>query len=166
MEVEIESNLVRKGWEKWNAEIERSILAASGVQVVAVAVKISSSEWDVPGDQSWWKGHKKIFRWRKWDWKESLWRLRCGGEKKWRAETVPGKEHRSKGQSRLRDPEIDEESEMGKWGQEQIEQCMNYWENNCLFCLLFLLLVRLRVVGEMGSSSKRLKLPEKDDLWG
>lgn len=41
---------------------------------------------------------------------------------------------------------------------------MNYWENNCLFCLLVLLLVRLRVVGIMGSSSKRLKLPEKDDL--
>lgn len=39
-----------------------------------------------------------------------------------------------------------------------------YWENKCLFCLLFLLLVRLRVVGIMGSSSKRLKLPEKDDL--
>lgn len=55
---------------------------------------------------------------------------------------------------------------MGEWDQEQIEQCMNYWENNCLFCLLFLLLVRLRVVGVMGSSSKRLKLPEKDDLWG
>lgn len=33
-----------------------------------------------------------------------------------------------------------------------------------LSVLLFLLLVRLRVVDEMGSSSKRLKLPEKDDL--
>lgn len=39
-----------------------------------------------------------------------------------------------------------------------------YWENKCLSCLLFLLLVRLRVVGITGSSSKRLKLPEKDDL--
>ena len=118
------SNSVSNDWGKWDGEMDRSklSLAAARMQIAAVTVKFKSTEQGVLGNQSWWRSNKKNF-WRiKWDWKECLWRLRFeNGERKWGAETASDKEYRSKGQSRLRDPKIDEESNFRKWDKKQIE---------------------------------------------